>query len=157
MVEKIAFTKEEIESRVKVPAIVEVELKHLIEERLKQSGLYYRIFSRIKTSESLARKYQVKSYNADKKIQDLVGLRVDVYFEDDLRICRQMMERPKTTFVKCLYCQSPVIEDCLKGATHTILYYTTLKQSVIGILLIFLKILILTQLQSQLPYLFISE
>ena len=47
MVEKIAFTKEEIESRVKVPAIVEVELKHLIEERLKQSGLYYRIFSRI--------------------------------------------------------------------------------------------------------------
>ena len=43
MVEKIAFTKEEIESRVKVPAIVEVELKHLIEERLKQSGLYYRI------------------------------------------------------------------------------------------------------------------
>ena len=93
MVEKIAFTKEEIESRVKVPAIVEVELKHLIEERLKQSGLYYRIFSRIKTSESLARKYQVKFYNADKKIQDLVGLRVDVYFEDDLRICRQMMER----------------------------------------------------------------
>ena len=93
MVEKIAFTKEEIESRVKVPAIVEVELKHLIEERLKQSGLYYRIFSRIKTSESLARKYQVKSYNAEKKIQDLVGLRVDVYFEDDLRICRQMMER----------------------------------------------------------------
>ena len=92
MVEKIAFTKEEIESRVKVPAIVEVELKHLIEERLKQSGLYYRIFSRIKTSESLARKYQVKSYNADKKIQDLVGLRVDVYFEDDLRICRRMME-----------------------------------------------------------------
>ena len=92
MVEKIAFTKEEIESRVKVPAIVEVELKHLIEERLKQSGLYYRIFSRIKTSESLARKYQVKSYNAEKKIQDLVGLRVDVYFEDDLRICRRMME-----------------------------------------------------------------
>ena len=91
MVEKIAFTKEEIESRVKVPAIVEVELKHLIEERLKQSGLYYRIFSRIKTSESLARKYQVKSYNAEKKIQDLVGLRVDVYFEDDLRICRQIM------------------------------------------------------------------
>ena len=92
MVEKIAFTKEEIESRVKVPAIVEVELKPLIEEWLKQSGLYYRIFSRIKTSESLARKYQVKSYNAEKKIQELVGLRVDVYFEDDLRICRWLME-----------------------------------------------------------------
>lgn len=93
MVEKITFTKEEIESRVKVPAIVEVELKHLVEERLKQSGLYYRIFSRIKTADSLARKYQVKSYNEDKKIQDLVGLRIDVYFEDDLRICRKIMEQ----------------------------------------------------------------
>ena len=29
---------------------------------------------------------------------------------------------PKTTFIKYLSCQSPVIEDCLKGATHTILY-----------------------------------
>ncbi len=93
MVEKVTFTKEEIESRVKVPAIVEVELKHLVEERLKQSGLYYRIFSRIKTAESLARKYQVKSYNEGKKIQDLIGLRIDVYFEDDLRICRKMLEQ----------------------------------------------------------------
>lgn len=93
MVEKVTFTKEEIESRVKVPAIVEVELKHLLEERLKQSGLYYRIFSRIKTAESLARKYQVKSYNEGKKIQDLIGLRIDVYFEDDLRICRKMLEQ----------------------------------------------------------------
>ena len=93
MVEKITFTKEEIESRVKVPAIVEVELKHLIEDRLKQSGLYYRIFSRIKTADSLARKYQIKSYHEGKKIQDLIGLRIDVYFEDDLRICRRMMEQ----------------------------------------------------------------
>ena len=93
MVEKVIFKKEEIESRVKVPAIVEIELKHLVEERLKQSGLYYRIFSRIKTAESLARKYQVKSYHREKKIQDLIGLRIDVYFEDDLRICRKMLEQ----------------------------------------------------------------
>ncbi len=93
MVKKITFTKEEIESRVRVPAIVEVELKHLIEDRLKQSGLYYRIFSRIKTADSLARKYQIKSYHEGKKIQDLIGLRIDVYFEDDLRICRRMLEQ----------------------------------------------------------------
>ena len=93
MIEKVTYTKEEIEQNVKVPAIVEVELRHLLEERLKQSGLYYRLFSRIKTSESLERKYQIKDYNQDKKIQDLIGLRIDVYFEDDLRICKQMLER----------------------------------------------------------------
>ncbi|MDD6211686.1 MAG: hypothetical protein PUB22_00830 [Clostridiales bacterium] len=92
MLERVTYTKEEIESRVKVPAIVEVELKHLVEERLKQCGLYYRIFSRIKTADSLARKYQIKEYNEKKKIQDLVGLRIDVYFEDDLRVCQRMME-----------------------------------------------------------------
>ncbi len=93
MIEKVTYTKEEIEQNVKVPAIVEVELRHLLEERLKQSGLYYRLFSRIKTSESLERKYQIKDYNQNKKIQDLIGLRIDVYFEDDLRICKQMLER----------------------------------------------------------------
>ena len=93
MIEKVTYTKEEIDQNVKVPAIVEVELRHLLEERLKQSGLYYRLFSRIKTSESLERKYLIKDYNQEKKIQDLIGLRVDVYFEDDLRICKQMLER----------------------------------------------------------------
>ncbi len=93
MVDKVTFTKEEIEAGVRVPAIVEVELRHLLEERLKQSGLYYRLFSRIKTAESLERKYQIKDYNQEKKIQDLIGLRVDVYFEDDLRICKRMLEQ----------------------------------------------------------------
>jgi len=90
---KVTFSKEEIETRVKVPAIVEVELKHLVEDRLKQSGLYYRLFSRVKTAESLERKFERKCYNEDKKIQDLIGLRIDVYFEDDLRICRDLLRQ----------------------------------------------------------------
>ena len=53
MEDRVMYTREEIEARVKVPAIVEVELKHLIEDRLNQSGLYHRLFSRIKTAESL--------------------------------------------------------------------------------------------------------
>ena len=93
MAEKVTYTKEEIESKAVVPGIVEVELRHLVEDRLEQSGLYYRLFSRIKTADSLERKYQRKCYNKDKKIQDLIGLRVDVYFEDDLRICRHILEQ----------------------------------------------------------------
>ncbi len=92
MGEKVTYTREEIEARVKVPAIVEVELKHLVEERLKQCGLYYRLFSRIKKADSLARKYQIKDYNENKKIQDLIGIRIDVYFEDDVKICQSILE-----------------------------------------------------------------
>lgn len=92
MEHRVTFTKEEIQSRVKVPAIVEVELKHLVEERLVQGGLYHRLFSRIKTAESLELKYKNKAYNEEKKIQDLVGLRIDLYFEDDLKICREILK-----------------------------------------------------------------
>ncbi len=90
--DRAIYTREEIDSRVKVPAIVESELRHLIEDRLQRCGLYYRLFSRIKTADSLASKYQLKEYNEEKKIQDLIGLRIDLYFEDDLKICQTMME-----------------------------------------------------------------
>ena len=92
MAERVIYSREEIEERVDVPQIVEIELRHLIEERLKQCGMYYRLFSRIKTSASLARKYQIKEYSESKKIQDLIGLRIDVYFEDDLSICQDFLE-----------------------------------------------------------------
>ncbi len=92
MAERVIYSREEIEERVNVPQIVEIELRHLIEERLRQCGMYYRLFSRIKTSSSLARKYQIKEYSESKKIQDLIGLRIDVYFEDDLSICQDFLE-----------------------------------------------------------------
>lgn len=90
---KFLFSKEEIARAVVVPKIVENDLKGVVEDRLQQCGLYYRVFSRIKTASSLEHKYQIKSYNNEKRIQDLVGLRVDLYFEDDLLICQNIMER----------------------------------------------------------------
>ena len=90
---KYLFSKDEIAQRAVVPKIVENDLKNVIEERLQQCGLYYRVFSRIKTASSLEHKYQIKSYNDEKKIQDLVGLRIDLYFEDDLPICQDLMQR----------------------------------------------------------------
>ncbi len=106
--ERVTYTKEEIESRVRVPAVVEVELKHVVEDRLKQCGLYYLIFSRVKAADSLARKYQLKQYNGEKKIQDLIGLRIDLYFEDDLSICRSILEK---TFVLVEWAESENNED----------------------------------------------
>ena len=87
------FTKEELAARVKVPAIVEQDLKRIISDRLEQCGLYFRVFSRIKTAASMAHKFELKDYgNGGGKLQDLVGVRVNLYFDDDVDICRNIME-----------------------------------------------------------------
>ncbi|MCI7813999.1 MAG: hypothetical protein SO016_09325 [Lachnospiraceae bacterium] len=90
--EKVIFTKEELAKRVKVPAIVEQDLKRIISERLEQCGLYFRVFSRIKTASSMAHKFEMKEYGGDRKIQDLVGVRINLYFDDDMDICKNIME-----------------------------------------------------------------
>lgn len=86
------FSKEEIRSRVFVPPSIEIELKRLIENKLDQTGLFYRVFSRTKTPSSFERKYNKKNYNEDKKIQDLIGIRINLYFQDDLKIVKSLME-----------------------------------------------------------------
>lgn len=89
---KVTFTKEELNSRVKVPAVVEKDLKRIISDRLEQCGLYFRVYSRIKTASSMARKFELKEYGDGRKIQDLVGVRVNLYFDDDVDICKNIME-----------------------------------------------------------------
>lgn len=70
-------------------------LKDAVQEILDSGGLYFRIFSRVKTAHSIARKMRKGQYgteNNPKKIQDLVGLRVVLYYYDDLSICRDILE-----------------------------------------------------------------
>ncbi len=90
--EKIIFTKEELAARVRVPAAVEKDLKRIISDRLEQCGLYFRVFSRIKTASSMAHKFEQKEYGEDRKLQDLVGVRINLYFDDDVDICKNIME-----------------------------------------------------------------
>ena len=89
---KYEFPEEELRENIRVPKAVEQRLKDVVEKCLDRCGLYHQVFSRIKTHHSLARKYQRKTYNEEKKIQDLVGIRGDLYFEDDLKICRRILE-----------------------------------------------------------------
>lgn len=70
-------------------------LKDAVQEILHSSGLYFRIFSRVKTADSIARKMQKRQYGTaenPKQIQDLVGLRIVLYYYDDLSICRDIIE-----------------------------------------------------------------
>ena len=70
-------------------------LTEAIQEIFRSSGLYFRIFSRVKSIESIAEKITRRQYGTEqnpKKLQDLVGIRVVLYYYDDLSICRDIME-----------------------------------------------------------------
>ncbi|MCC8103484.1 MAG: hypothetical protein LIP11_14910 [Clostridiales bacterium] len=91
--ERFIFTKEELTERVQVSPVVESDLKQIITDRMEQCGLYFRVFSRIKTAASMARKFEQKEYGGDRRVQDLVGVRINLYFDDDVEICRHIMEQ----------------------------------------------------------------
>ena len=62
-------------------------LESQIYQHLNQCGLMFRLFSRVKTISSLHHKMQFKGegYRAGKtKIQDMIGLRIVLYFQDDV-------------------------------------------------------------------------
>ncbi len=65
--------------------------KRLTEEisgRLSKSGMMYRIFSRVKTVDSIVHKLEVKyaGRNSGSKLQDIIGVRIVVYFQDDIDV-----------------------------------------------------------------------
>lgn len=91
------FTKENVE-KIIVPDIVKVDLLSIIEEKLKKAGFYYRIAYRVKAVDSMVDKLIYKDYkrpgteNEDKKMQDLVGIRIMLYFTDDVDICMNLLD-----------------------------------------------------------------
>jgi ppGpp synthetase/RelA/SpoT-type nucleotidyltranferase len=91
------FCKENVE-KIVVPDIVKVDLLSIIEEKLKKAGFYYRIAYRVKAVDSMVDKLIYKDYrrvgteNEDKKMQDLIGIRIMLYFTDDVDICRNLLD-----------------------------------------------------------------
>lgn len=75
---------------------VALEIQKNIEKVLLSSGLMYRLFSRAKSPQSVKIKLDDKSdmYKTEKrKMQDLIGLRIVVYFADDQKICEKIVNR----------------------------------------------------------------
>ena len=63
-----------------------------ITSALNDVGLMYRVFSRSKTQKSLSEKMEGDDeYGKNKKIQDLIGVRVVLYFNDDIRSVRSIV------------------------------------------------------------------
>lgn len=95
---------QEEEFRLKIQELIqellalapEKELQKRIEKRLDRCGIMYRVFSRIKTEESLLLKMQKKREKYQKentKVQDLLGIRVVLYFKDDIDVCIKLLKQ----------------------------------------------------------------
>ena len=73
---------------------IERELREHIEKRLERVGMYFRIFARVKAAGSLCAKLirkEEKYKKNDEKLQDLIGIRVVLYYADDVPICQKMI------------------------------------------------------------------
>ena len=72
---------------VKILDGIAQRLESLLAKQLNNCGLMFRLFSRVKTTSSLAHKMRIKGekYRLGKSlIQDMIGLRIVAYFQDDV-------------------------------------------------------------------------
>lgn len=72
---------------------INISLNNTIARKLDKSGLFSRVFFRIKSKESTLKKLQSGKYNDGKKIQDIIGGRIVLYFIDDISICKKLIEQ----------------------------------------------------------------
>lgn len=57
-----------------------------ISDSLTRCGLMYRIFSRVKSESSIRKKLENKYAEKKTKLQDMIGIRIVVYFQDDVDV-----------------------------------------------------------------------
>ena len=64
-----------------------------VESLLAESGIMFRIFCRAKTAASLNAKLNKDpgKYVGDKKIQDIIGIRIALYFIDDISVAKNLI------------------------------------------------------------------
>lgn len=79
-------------------------ISELIEDELNNLNLFYRVFYRSKSIDSLSKKLNKKDengidkYNESKKIQDCIGIRINLYFADDIDVAYKLFKE-KLEFV----------------------------------------------------------
>ncbi len=94
---EISILEQKLTEEIDFPKLTELcrLLCDDIKDIFNSCGLYFRIFSRIKSPNSIAKKLQRGKYGTPenpKKIQDLIGLRIIFYYFDDISIGREIME-----------------------------------------------------------------
>lgn len=92
------YDVEEIEQKIHIRQLEMIgeRLEEDVASILERAGIYFRIFNRAKTPFSIAQKLEKGNYgfsDNEKKMQDLIGLRVVVYYQDDVEIIRTILEK----------------------------------------------------------------
>lgn len=101
---------------------VRTEVTEHISRKLSDVGILFRIFSRTKEKESIDKKINSDSdYGKTKKLQDLIGIRVVLYFSDDIETVRNIIssdfnERDKDVSI------DEVKNDEFKAIRYNIVY-----------------------------------
>ncbi len=70
------------------------ELLSKISHALDRAGIYYRIFARVKSAHSTVIKLikkEDKYKNRKKGMQDIIGVRVVLYYHDDIPVCKKIL------------------------------------------------------------------
>lgn len=74
--------------------IVSQEIQAQLVDTLNQMGIMYRIFGRVKDNISLKAKLaRDPNYGVTKYLQDLIGIRIVLYFADDIKIVHEAIGR----------------------------------------------------------------
>lgn len=63
-----------------------------VERRIEKMGLFYRVFARGKTINSMEHKLSIKHYGGEKKVQDIIGVRIVLYFIDDVNVVYTLLK-----------------------------------------------------------------
>lgn len=92
------YNVEEIERKIHFRQLEGIgeRLEEDITGILNRTGICFRIFQRAKTPFSIAKKLEKDGYGfeeGEKKMQDLIGLRVVVYYYDDMAIVREILNQ----------------------------------------------------------------
>lgn len=90
----MAIDKENLRQQVEmIPNSIVYELDREISRHFDKCGLYYRIFSRCKSAFSAISKIETKKYEeTGRKMQDLIGVRIALYFKDDIDLCVDILQ-----------------------------------------------------------------
>lgn len=77
-----------------IPLSITHDLQRNLSSSFDKCGIFYRIFARCKSGLSTVRKFETKKYEeSGKKMQDLMGARIVLYFKDDIDVCVSIIKK----------------------------------------------------------------
>lgn len=75
-----------------IPSSTVTDLHRTVNNIMEKSSMFYRLFARRKDNDSASKKIKKKGYDKSRKMQDLFGVRIALYFKDDIPICKHLIE-----------------------------------------------------------------